>query len=329
MARNKLYATRKLPGLENWAQENGQFEVKWNQEERDLTRSELLEMAKDCDLLITMLSDQIDQEFLKENQHLKGISNYAVGVNNIALNEATRLGIPIGHTPDVLTEATAETALTLLLMTTRKIKMATQWVEQGNWTTWEPTLFNGFSLSKGTLGLIGFGRIGQAFARMCYQLWKIPILVWERASAKDLELDFPYQVVSKEEFYQRVDILSLHCPLTEETENMINESFIEKMEKKFIFINTARGQCHDEKALYQALKQERIRAIGLDVTNPEPMKSNSPLLKRSECIVLPHIGSAIEETRYKMTQMCLENLINACERKPLPYAVVDPFKSAP
>lgn len=326
MSRLRIYATRALPGLENWAKENGQYQVEWNKEERDLTSSELTQRAKENDLLITMLSDKVDQEFLKEHQHLKGISNYAVGVNNIDLNEATRLGIPIGHTPDVLTDATAETALTLLLMSARNIKKASTWVKEGHWTSWEPSLFNGVDLHGKTVGIIGFGRIGQEFARKAYALWKSRIIVWPRESAKRVEVEFPFHVVEERDFYKEADIISLHCPLTSDTEDLINEEFIEKMERPFILINTARGACVNEKALYQGLKTDKVISAGLDVTNPEPMPKNSPLLKREDCIVLPHIGSATIATREKMTIMCLENLIQASERKPLPYAVVDPFK---
>lgn len=327
MVKKRIYATRSLPGLEEWARQNGQYDVQWNKESRDLTAQELRDHAKDTDLLITMLSDQINQAFLSDNQHLLGVSNYAVGVNNIDLNEATRLGIPIGHTPNVLTEATAETALTLLLMCSRKIKKATSWVEKGHWTTWEPQIFNGQSLHGKTVGIIGFGRIGQSFARKVYQLWKCHILVYERESAKRNECDFPFQVVSPSEFHKKCDVISLHCPLTPETKGLINEDFINKMERPFILINTARGACHIEKDLYQGLKSEKILSVGLDVTEPEPMAKNSPLLKKEDCIVLPHIGSATQETREKMTTMCLENLVAALERRPLPYAVVDPFKS--
>lgn len=327
MSRLKIYATRALPGLDPWAKENGQYQVDWNKEERDLTSTELSQKAQENDLLITMLSDKIDQQFLESNQHLKGISNYAVGVNNIDLNQATRLGIAIGHTPDVLTDATAETALTLLLMCARNIKKASSWVTDGHWTSWEPSLFNGTDLKGKTLGIIGFGRIGQEFAKKAYLLWKVRIIVWERESAKRVEADFPFKVVSEKEFLEEVDIISLHCPLTPDTKDIINDEFINKAKKNFILINTARGACVNEKALYLGLKGGKVASAGLDVTDPEPMAKNSPLLKRENCVVLPHIGSATKETRERMTEMCLENLVHASERKPLPYAVVDPFKS--
>lgn len=326
MVRKRIYATRTLPGLEEWSKQNGNFLVEWNETERDLTPAELSKEAKASDLLITMLSDKIDQTFLDQNQHLKGISNYAVGVNNIDLNEATRLGIPIGHTPDVLTEATAETALTLLLMCARKIKLSTQWVQDGHWTSWEPSKFNGTNLSGKTIGIIGFGRIGQEFARKAYALWNSRIIVWPRESAKRLELDFPFQVVDKDQFFKETEVVSLHCPLNSSTENIINDEFISSMENPFFLINTARGACIDENAIYQGLKEDNIIGAGLDVTDPEPMPKNSPLLKRDDCVVFPHIGSATKETRERMTLMCLENLVQANEAKHLPYAVVDPYK---
>lgn len=327
MAKKRIYATRNIPGLGEWAKTNGQFTVEYNQEERNLTYSELMKEAKNSDALITMLSDNVDKDFFEANQHLQVISNYAVGTNNIFISEATRLGIPIGNTPNVLTETTADLALTLLLNVTRRVPYVWAQVRKGNWTSWEPSLFNGMDMRKKTVGLIGFGRIGQAFAQKLWHLWKCPIVVWPRESAKRLELDFPFCVVEEKEFFELCDVVSLHCPLTSDTEGIINKDFIEKMKKPFVFINTARGACHREDDLLLGLKENKIVAVGLDVSEPEPMSKNSPLLKKENVMVLPHIGSATKETREEMTRMCLENVVAGLNQRPLPYSVFDPFKT--
>lgn len=326
MDKSVIYATRELPGLAEWAKHNGQFQVEFNKEDRNLTYDELNEVAKTSNALITVLSDNIDKSFLENNQHLQGISNYAVGFNNIDMDEAKRLGIPIGNTPDVLTEATAETALLLLLMNARKVKRAMSAVRDGNWTAWEPTLFNGYDLQEKTVGIIGFGRIGQSFAQKMWQLYKCNIVIWPRESAKRVECNFPFRVVEREEFFQLVDVVSMHCPKTPETENLINSEFIGKMKKPFFFINTARGDCHNENDLVLGLRENKILGAGLDVTNPEPMGRKSPLLKEENCVVFPHIGSATKDTREQMTLMCLENILASLKRSPLPYSVYDPFK---
>ncbi|MCF8059638.1 MAG: D-glycerate dehydrogenase [Bacteriovoracaceae bacterium] len=321
-----IYATRQLPGLNEWAKLNGQYTLEVNKEERNLTYAELNDAAEKADALITVLSDNIDKDFLRKNQHLHAVANYAVGFNNIDVEEAKRLGVAIGNTPDVLTEATAETALILQLMLARRIPVAVNAVKSGDWTAWEPSKFNGFELSGKTLGIIGFGRIGQVFAQKMWSLYKCPIVVYPRESAKKIETDFPFRVVEKEEFFNLVDIVSLHCPKTPETENLINSEFIKSMKKPFFFINTSRGDCHNEEALLKGLIEKKLLGVGLDVTNPEPTSRKSPLLKEENCIVLPHIGSATSETRKKMTLMCLENITSAFRKVPLPFAVYDPFK---
>lgn len=327
MEKKRIYATRNIPGLTEWAKNNGQYLVEHNTEERNLTPSELMTEAKKSHALITMLSDEIDKKLIDANQHLEVITNYAVGTNNISISEATRLGIPIGNTPDVLTEATADLALTLLLNISRNVPVAWEQVRKGNWTSWEPARYNGTELKKKTVGLIGFGRIGQAFARKLWDLWKCPIVVWPRQSAKKLDLDFPFRVVEEDEFFKLSEIVSLHCPLTQDTTGIINKEFIDKMENPFFFINTARGACHIEDDLIKGLEEEKLLGVGLDVTDPEPMAKGAPLLKNSKVMVLPHIGSATNETRSEMTKMCLENIVAAFSKRPLPYSVFDPFKT--
>lgn len=271
--------------------------------------------------IISTLSDPIDAHFLKKTKELKVISNFAVGYNNIDVKSAKELNISVGNTPDTLTHSTAELALTLLLMSSRRTHHLQEKVKGGDWIQWEPELDNGHDLRNTCIGVIGFGRIGQTFAKMAHDLWNCEILVWPRESAQNAKCHFPFEVVSQGEFFKRTKVLSLHCPLNNETHKLIDEKFILKMEHPFHFINTARGSCHDEAALLKFLQKGKIIGAGLDVTDPEPMDKNSPLLKRKNVVVLPHIGSATDKTRRDMAVQCLENIKAGLKGETLPYLV--------
>ncbi len=309
----RVFATQYIEGLKEDQEELKKqgIELTWHQDNNILTMKELSAIAKDNDGLITMLCDNIDATFLKQNSHLKVITNYAVGTNNFDKETAAKLGILLGHTPDVLTHTTAETALTLLLMLSRKINHAQKSVYKGEWNTWEPTLYNGIDLRNKTLGIIGQGRIGKAFAKMAEDLWNMKILY------------YPYKDhgTSSEEFFEKVEVVSLHCPLTEKTKYMIDQNFIESMNNPFFFINTARGACHIEKDLMQALDSGKILGVGLDVTDPEPMDKNHPLLGLENVVIFPHIGSATDRTRAQMTSICLNNIVAAKEGNSLTHPV--------
>jgi glyoxylate reductase len=313
-----LFISRPIAGVEHLRDNYPQINILMNPREENLSREELTTQARASSALITMLCDPIDKAFLESNSHLKVISNYAVGLNNIDLNCAAKLGIKIGHTPDILTHSTAETAIMMLLNLSRKFNQVSLAVKEGNWRTWEPTLFNGEDLREKKIGIIGFGRIGRNFAEKAFALWKTPILVLKRQSYKSLDLTFPYSLVDEEEFFKEVDILSLHCPLTQETQNMINSSFIQRMKKPFYFLNTARGQIHCEQDLLEGLKAHKLKGIGLDVTNPEPMENTNELLTHPRAIVLPHIGSATDRTRFEMTEICLRNILAGLNNERLP-----------
>lgn len=307
----KVFATQYTEGLKEAAKtlkEQG-IELSWHSGDELLSDQKLNDHAKNYDALITMLCDNIDDSFLESNSHLKVIANYAVGTNNISLKKAKGLGIAVGNTPDVLTHTTAETALTLLLMVARKIPFSMNEVTKGNWKTWEPTLYNGYDLRGKTLGLIGDGRIGQSFSQMAKSLWNCRVIT------------YPYKDrgVSQEEFFTEADIVSLHCPLNENSLHLIDHQFINQMKKPFLFINTARGACHVEADLLAGLKKGKILGIGLDVTDPEPMPSISPLLKRDDVVVFPHIGSATDKTRREMTAICLKNIEAGLKGEPLPF----------
>jgi glyoxylate reductase len=315
----KVFITREIENVKEMNTLYPELDISFNKSGGNLNHQELTAKAQESDALITMLCDNVDEEFLNQNKHLKVISNYAVGLNNINLPQATKLQIPIGHTPNVLTHSTAETALMLLLNLSRRFSEAQNYVRNDQWKTWEPLQLNGDDLRNKKFAIIGFGRIGQDFAAKVHALWGCEVMVLKRNSYNDLTLPFPYRLVDIEEIQANADVLSLHCPLTEETNELIDQDFISSMKKQFYFINTARGAIHNEDALLHGLKQKQIKGIGLDVTNPEPMAASNPLLEHRNVIVIPHIGSATNQTRSDMTKMCFENVVAGLKGEKLPF----------
>lgn len=277
----------------------------------------LIEECQNHQALICMLSDTIDESFLKANSHLKAIANYAVGYNNIDLEYCKKLKIPVSNTPDVLTNATAELAFSLLLACSRHLKSALHNAERGHWKAWEPLGFLGRELHGQTLGVIGFGRIGQAFAKLCYQAFNMKVLYTARS---EKEITWA-QRVSHSELLQNSDILSLHCPLNEDTYKLLNKKSFQMMQKQPIVINTARGEVIDQEALVEALQENKIYAAGLDVTTPEPLPQNHPLYKIHNVLITPHIGSATEKARSAMAEICAYNIIAGLKEQTLPQAL--------
>lgn len=264
---------------------------------------ELIDLAKSYDAIITLLSDKIDQDFIDRNLHLKIIQNYAVGINNIDTEYAAKKNIKVGNTPDVLTDATAELALILLLNLTRNIIPALNNVKNSQWNGWEPKGFLGPSLNNKTIGIIGAGRIGKKMIQLCQSLGMDAIYHnRSQISIKDAEQ------VDLSSLLSRSDVVSLHCPLTAETNNMVDEEFLKKMKSNSYLINTGRGELINHEDLFRALKSNHLAGAGLDVTNPEPINMNSPLLHLDNCLITPHIGSATVEARTEMLDICFKNI---------------------
>lgn len=283
---------------------------------------ELISRTKGKDGILTMLTDKIDAAFMDTvGPQLKVISQYAVGYDNIDTQAAQQRGIAVGNTPGVLTEATADIAFALLLATARRIVEAADYVKAGQWKTWEPQTLLGADLNGATMGIIGLGRIGQAFAQRAkgFNMRLIaysPRLTPEKAAVVGAE------AVSFETLLRESDFISLHSPLTAETRHLINAEALAKMKPTAILINTARGGMIDQDALYNALRNGTIRAAGLDVTDPEPLPSDHPLLQLPNALIIPHIGSASIETRTKMSVMAAENLLAGLNGTPLPNSVL-------
>ena len=281
----------------------------------------LLEKVKNVDGLICLLTDPIDKQLIAQAENLKVISQVAVGVDNIDLDAAAAKNIPVGHTPGLLTDATADMAFALILATARRLGEAINYTRLGKWQTWELTTLLGEDVHGATLGIIGMGRIGQAVAKRATG-FDMEILYYNRSRKPEAESQFGANSVSLTELLEKSDIVSLHVPLNEDTRGMIGKQQLALMKPNAILINTARGAVIDTSALVEALKTGQIGYAGLDVTDPEPLPHTHPLYKLPNAIILPHIGSATRSARNNIALLAVENLIAGLEGKPLPKAAV-------
>lgn len=281
----------------------------------------LQERVRGVDGILCLLTDRIDAALLEAaGPQLKVISQMAVGYDNIDIRAAAERGIPVGNTPGVLTEATADLTMALLLAAARRIVEGVEYIREGRWQTWEPMGLLGADLTGATLGIIGLGRIGAAVAKRAAS-FDMRIIAHSPSLSKDEAAEMGAEKVRLETLLAESDFISLHCPLNSSTRGLINAEALRQMKPSAILINTARGPIVDQAALYEALKTKQIRAAALDVTDPEPMPADDPLLSLPNVIIVPHIGSASIRTRNRMAQMAANNLIAGVESRPLPNAV--------
>ena len=286
------------------------------------TRAELFDGVKGCAGVLSLLSDRMDAEvFDAAGSQLKVVSNFAVGFNNIDVPEARRRGIAVGNTPGVLTEATADIAVALLLAAARRLPEGWQAVKELEWKTWEPLGWMGLDLAGKTLGIVGLGRIGSAVAQRLHGGWRMKVLYTARSAKPEFDQKFGARHVPLDELLRESDFISLHVPLTIETRKLIGMPEFALMKRNAILINTARGEVLDQVALHEALSSHRIFAAGLDVCEPEPLPSDSPLRELANCLIVPHIGSATIAARDAMADRSARNLIAGVLEHPLPYAV--------
>jgi glyoxylate reductase len=305
----KVLLTRDYPSIAKELLKKEGFEINAWPEHRPMTPEELVAQAKKADAILCTITDKISAEFLAECSHLKVIAQFGVGYDNVNVAEATRLKIPVGNTPGVLTDATADTAFALLLSVARKTIFNHKQILAGNWTTFEPNKHLGIELKNKTLGILGLGRIGIAMAQRCKGAYGMNIIYHNRKRNDNAEKELGARLVSFDELLRESDIISAHCALTPETKGIFNKDAFSKMKNTAIFINTARGPVHNEEDLYQALLSRQIWGAGLDVTNPEPMSPRNPLLQMENVAILPHIGSATIEARTAMAKLAAENII--------------------
>lgn len=295
----------------------------WSEPETAIPRSTLLSwLSPDTLGLYCLLTDKVDGEVLDRAPNLRVVSSMSVGVDHIDLAACKARGVHVGHTPGVLTDSTADLAVALTFATVRKIVPGVAAVKNGEWKTWSPFwMASPFDVSGSTVGVVGLGRIGAAFAKRMAHGFGCKILYsGSRPKPEEAEpLGATY--VPLDELLQRSDIVSVHCPLTPETRGLFGKEAFARMRSSAVFINTSRGPVVDQEALYDALASNTIAAAGLDVTDPEPLPTSSPLLGLPNLVVVPHIASATYPTRMKMAMMAADNLVAGVQGKTLPFAV--------
>jgi glyoxylate reductase len=301
-------------------EENNISITQWK-ENRQITAEELIEACQDQDGLISVGPNKIDAEFLKACSHLKVIALHSVGYDQVDVAAAKSLNIPIGNTPGVLSGATADTAFLLMLAVSRKAFYLHKKIIKGEWKNYEPTPELGIEVNGKTLGIFGLGKIGLEMAKKCIGAYQMPVIYHNRSRNEEAEKEIGAKYVSFEELLAQSDVLSVHTALTPETKGKFTLDIFKQMKPNSIFINTARGGIHNEKDLIRALEEKMIWGAGLDVTNPEPMDKDNPLLAMENVAVLPHIGSATEETRAAMAQIIVKNILAGLKGEKLPYEV--------
>jgi lactate dehydrogenase-like 2-hydroxyacid dehydrogenase len=285
-------------------------------------RDELLRRVAGVEGLLSLLTDRVDDELLDAaGPQLKVVSNYAVGFDNIDVPACTRRGIPVGNTPGVLTETTADLAFALLMAVARRIPEGYDYVRADRWKTWGPLLLLGPDVHHATLGIVGFGRIGHEMAKRAGGFgMRVLYHDVQRASAED-EAALGARFAEMKELLGESDFVSLHVNLTPETQGLMDAAAFAQMKPTTIVINTSRGPVVDQTALYEALRNGVIAGAGLDVTDPEPMRADDPLLTLPNCLVVPHIASASRATRARMAEMAAANLMAGLRGERLPTPV--------
>ena len=285
-------------------------------------REELLRRVEGGDGILTLLTDRVDDELLdRAGPQLRVVSNYAVGFDNVDVPACTRRGIAVGNTPGVLTDTTADLAFALLMASARRIVEGADYVRAGHWRTWGPLLLLGPDVHGATIGIVGFGRIGQAVARRARGFGMRVLYHDVQQAGEDVERDLGATFVPLPDLLAESDFVSLHVNLTEETRHLIDAEALRRMKRTGIVVNTSRGPVVDTDALVSALRDDVIAGAALDVTDPEPLPADHPLLGLANALVVPHIASASRATRGKMAEMAAANLLAGLRGEPLPTPV--------
>ena len=302
----RIAMTRKIPAVaQDILQSIGDVDV-WP-EQMPPPPDKLLELTDGCDGILSTLNDRIDGAFLDQVPSVKVVSNFAVGYDNINVDDCTARGVAVCITPDVLTDTTADFAFALLLAAARRVSESHQSIPRGEWKTWEPLGYLGQDVHGSTLGIVGMGRIGVAMAKRAAG-FDMSVIYSDMYRNEKAEQEFGVEYVDFDEVLTRSDFISVHVPLTPETRQLFGAAEFEKMKESAVLINTSRGPVVDTNALVDALNSGKIWGAGLDVTDPEPLPADHPLLENEKAVVCPHIASASETTRSRMAQLAAENV---------------------
>jgi len=319
MKKPKVYVTRHLP-MKAWEELIRSCDADiWDKDTPPSYETIIRNLGNKAGLLC-LLTDQIDEKLMDAGPDLKVISQCAVGYDNIDIPAATVRKIQVGNTPGVLTDATADFAFTLLLSAARRVVEGAKYVKDGKWETWGLTLLLGQDVWESTLGIIGFGKIGQAVARRALG-FNMRILYYDLIRKLELEKTFGVEYCPLDELLKASDFISLHLNLTPDTRGMIDQSAFSKMKPNAVLVNTSRGPIINSDALFFALTTGQIAAAALDVTDPEPIPLTHKLLSLSNLIIVPHIASATYSSRDRMAMMAVHNLVAGVHGEPLPHAV--------
>lgn len=316
-----VFVTRRIP-------ENGmkkleeRYNVSVNNEGRVLTKDEMIQEVKGKDAVLCLLTDNIDKDIIDAGDELKVISNYAVGYDNIDVDAATEMGIAVTNTPGVLTDATADLAWALIMAVSRNVARGDRFVREDKFEGWDPMLMLGHEVYGKTLGIIGMGNIGSAVARRA-QGFDMDIIYYNRSRKEEIERELGAEKVDLDTLLRRADIVSLHVPLTEETQGLVGWREFENMKETAYLINTARGEVVNEEALIDALRSEKIAGAGVDVYSDEPYGANPDYYPLENIVMTPHLGSASHRAREGMAEMAADNLIAVLEGE-TPENIVNP-----
>lgn len=317
----KVFITKRIPeiGIEI-LEENG-LEV-FIPENNNLSHDEWLNYCKNADVILSVGGEfKYNKDFFTECPNIKAIALYSVGFDHVDIKEATQRKVLIGNTPDVLSKATSDIAFLLMQSVARRASYNFEEVKSGNWGSFDPLHALGQELYGKTLGIFGLGRIGFEMGKKAQKAFDMNIIYNNRHHNEEAEKELNAKYVSFDELIEQSDVLSVHANFTSEQKELFNSSVFEKMKSNAIFINTARGGFHNQKDLYQALVSGQIWGAGLDVTNPEPISENDPILELSSVCVFPHIGSATIEARNGMAKLAAENLIAFSKGERMPNCV--------
>ncbi len=290
-------------------------------EERPIPPSALSEKIVKVEGLLCLLTDRVDAAVLARAPALRVVSTMAAGFDHIDVEACSARGVPVGNTPGVLTETTADFAFALLMTAARRVAEGTHYVKEGLWKTWSPHVLLGQDIFGATLGLVGFGRIGQAVARRAQGFGMRVLVSHSRSLSLDVQQTHHVEQVSFETVVRKADFLSLHVPLVPATRHLIHRDALNDMQRTAVLVNTARGAVVETEALCHALREGQIAGAALDVTDPEPLPPTHPLLSLTNCVVVPHMASASVATRRHMAVMAAENLCAGLRQRRLPYCV--------